>query len=266
MKTAHLLFASAFLSALVAVACKGTVIGPGLNPPGCPESFPDGAACGDAPGACVYTAGDCDITYACESGEWTPQPADCATECLEGGQDSPCLIVGDNCGIGDECNDEYWTCGPDHLWDVEYTQYDDCCYDCECWADQCPGSPPNEGDWCDPCYDSPDCYWESIGECGMGGLSAQCGDDYTWHVTGYPPPPCEDCSSHVTVEGCDADPACRYLSPGCDTPTLSVGGCFPIDDCAPDSACAPGTTCTQVNANTCGLDPCVQCEVALVCL
>lgn len=274
MRSAALAVLFGLSGLLLAAGCKGTVVTPGsgsgkdepsrpaiLIP--CPETTPDYGPCEGEGQVCGLQVSGCEIRFTCVGGEWSSPESSCTEECGAGTYGSPCLELDDSCTLGSECGGSYWYCTAEHTWSESI--YDDpCCYEeCQCDPYYCPPSPPAEGDYCDPCYDSYDCGYELFTTCGPKLISASCGDDYAWHV--QVPPPCT-CGDHPTVEECQADPECRYLSGGCDEPTLSAGGCFPAADCSVDNPCSDGAVCTTVNANDCGLDACVECIAANLCL
>lgn len=269
MRLAKLAFALVTLGislASLAAGCKGTVLVNGEDP-SCPASFPDGQACSASGLTCSYEAAGCDLVYECDGDSWRIHDSACAGSCPGGSQGDACLEVGDFCGFGEGCSYEEWECLADHTWNVVY--YDeggDCCYgECECYP-YCPDVAPEEGAYCDPCWDGPFCTFGVTTACGEQSVSMECGADFTWHVV-EPPPAC-DCSAHVFVEDCEADPACRYLTGGCEAPSLEQekGGCFPKTDCSADVPCPEGTACTTVNANTCTFDPCIECTTVSLCL
>lgn len=252
------------LSALAA-GCKGTVLVDGGNPT-CPATFPDGQTCSDEGLTCTYEAAGCDLVYACDGQSWGTPTSACDTPCMGGSPDSACVQVGETCGFGEGCYYEEWNCQADHTWDVWYDDGGvDCCYgECECNPYYCPDVLPEEGAYCDPCWEGAYCEYRVFTACGDQAIALSCAPDYTW-VTTLPATPC-DCTAYPTVEECEADPACRFLMGGCEAPDLEAVGCFPKNDCAADMPCQAGATCTQVNANLCTIDPCIECAVVSLCL
>lgn len=260
----------------LAAGCKGTVIGGGggeggtttgtttnteTNPPECPAEPQVGQACSAGDGPCSYVVAACAVGVVCNGGVWEAQPSDCVTACGDGNGGGICLTVGESCYFGDECGGEGWDCMSDHTWAITY--YDSFC--CNYPVNECPVDMPVDGDYCDICSDIQTCEYSIDTPCGPQPTSVVCSqNDSQWHVA-LLPAPC-DCGAYDTIEACSADPSCRYLSAGCDAPTLDAGACFPVVDCAPDMPCPAGTTCTTVNANDCGLDACVECVTVSVCL
>ncbi len=97
------------------------------------------------------------------------------------------------------------------------------------------------------------------------GNFAYCEDDHYWHLPSCDPPGPESCAAHAEA-ACGADPACRWLVPGCGDPPLPAAGCFALGDCAPD-ACAPGLVCQIAVYDPCTLAGCAACGAdALLCL
>jgi hypothetical protein len=248
----------------LAAGCQNNVTVAGHDPR-CPADFPDGRGCTDDGLTCTYQALGCDIVYECTGDQWSSPSSDCTTPCAGGNPDSACLIAGEICSFGDQCYYEEWNCTDTHTWDVFYGDSgDECCYgECGCDPSYCAPSPPEPGSSCDPCFDSVFCSWELITPCGMQVVDAECTGDFTWQVSDVAP--C-DCSFHQTVEECEADTTCRYLTGGCEAPSLDQPGCFPKTDCSADVLCPDGKTCTAVNANVCSIDPCIECSAATLCL
>ena len=96
----------------------------------------------------------------------------------------------------------------------------------------------------------------------------------------FPPPPdtgdlTEDavpipCADHSQPDGCEADPECRWLVPGCmdefDPNVLETAGCYPLLDCG-GGDCPDGTICSNRVINPCWNAPCGVCaSEAHVCL
>jgi hypothetical protein len=267
MRTSLLLAALALAMSFASITagCNGNVIVSGKGPgdPKCPATFPDGQACSAEGAQCAYDAAECELTFECVAGQWAVEPAECATPCLGGDPGSACVTVGESCDLGDECSHETWSCAADHTWSVAYSDGGDpCCYgECGCEPFYCPETFPLEGESCNTCPDNP-CEYLMDTPCGPQQVTLTCGEDYLWHAA---PPAC-DCSAHLDPESCEADPACRFLSPGCDDPSLDKGGCFAKADCSADVGCPDGKACTTVNANICTIDPCVTCMAVSLCL
>jgi hypothetical protein len=267
VRTSNLTFTFALLTlgaslASLAAGCEGSVT-VNEQDPRCPANFPDGLGCSDQGLSCTYEAAGCDLVFECNGTTWGTPSSACTTACLEGKPGSACALLGETCGIGDECSYEEWQCSEDHTWSVTYDDGPD--DDCGCDGSACPVAPPADGVACDPCQDSDYCMYFLQTTCGPKGAAVGCGPDGVW-TTLLEQEPC-DCTAYPTVEACEADPGCRYLSAGgCEAPTLDQSGCFPKNDCAADGPCPAGTTCTTVNANLCTLDPCIECAAVSLCL
>jgi hypothetical protein len=259
----RLLLALVVFLAGLAAGCNGDVVVSG-NDAKCPAAFPDGQACSAEGARCAYEAAKCELTFECAAGQWAVQPSECESPCLGGAPGSACVKVGETCGFGEGCDHEDWSCSADHTWAVAYSDGgDDCCHgECGCDPHYCPESLPLEGESCITCPDNP-CEYEVDTACGAQKATASCGEDYAWHVTA--PAGC-DCGVHSTPEACEGETSCRFLSPGCDAPSLDKGGCFPKADCSDEMPCSEGKFCTPVNANICTFDPCVTCMAVSLCL
>ncbi len=267
----HIALALGCLLLPLAAGCKGTVIGGGgggggttsttSNTTPCPAQIPIGESCSAPGNLCTYDGGGCDVSFSCLDGTWVfdESATTCETTCGAGPEGGYCPMVGESCYFGGDCGGEQWDCMEDHHWGITY--YDEMC--CNSPIYECPLAQPAEWDYCDPCSDVQTCEYAVATPCGEQTLQWACGDDLAWHAGA--PPAC-DCGAHQTIEACEADPACRYLSPGCDAPTLGDAFCYPKVDCTADLPCLPGSMCVTVNANDCGLDPCVNCISVSLCL
>jgi hypothetical protein len=212
-----MVFASAVL---LASACENKVTGGGgfganapdcdpvdsCNDSACPSSLPAATtACADSGLICWYEDGPCALAlgctevYApCPSGSpcdpmlvWVDADSACsppAVPCESAANGDVCAFPGEACMTGDECDYEYTQCGTDHHWVVSYS-YGDCCdYCCDdecCGAvPACPSSVPNNGDYCDPCFDGPSCTFTVDPGCGPQQVTAECDTlNYRWVVS-----------------------------------------------------------------------------------
>ncbi len=134
---------------------------------------------------------------------WVPTEATCApaaVDCMDAVEGDVCALPGEYCGgEAGECEYEDKSCGTDHRWVVSsyYDECcgDDCCYDeccdgeCECSPYYCPEQAPQQGEYCDPCWDSESCSYPFETECGTLYTYARCNPDiYSWELSG------EDCT------------------------------------------------------------------------
>lgn len=278
MSTAFSLATAGILFALALPACgpsdgggSGGSAGSGDTSPGgsdtgtldaCPGPFPDGESCSVAGLTCQYTVGDCPLTYVCTGGTFVIQPSDCASDCDFGLHADYCLHPGEPCVVADDCNIVTDTCAPDHTWDRTSTDYPDCGEEELCPNDQChPFDEIAEGAPCDPCDDAFECQYILDAACGPDIAAVTC-EQGVFHI--LDDPTCE-CSAHATAADCQADAACRWLSPGCDI-ELDTAACFPAADCLSDLSCLGDAQCWMLEANTCDTDGCVECHTVHVCL
>lgn len=210
------------------------------------------AGCGGGAGGAGGSGGDTST----DTGSDTTSSSFAA--CGEGQNGDPCESPGETCEIGDECGGELHRCLSDHTWEVGY--YDSVC----CGETPCPDAVPNEGESCTPCY--PACQWQKASACGDVVIDATCGDDWTWHLTATSS--CGDCALYDTMDACNADPNCRYLTPDeCNDPVLTTSGCHAKTDCSADNPCADGQTCTAVTANDTDCElPCQLCKQVSICV
>ncbi len=134
-----------------------------------------------------------------------------------------------------------------------------------CSPIECPDSLPVQGADCSDWYDAYACSYAYEDECGPADAHASC--DYstsTWIVEATSA--CTVCDQHASADTCAANPACRWLVPGCGEPALPVEGCFPADDCAADG-CDEGETCTTSWHDPCWNASCDACGAEVqVCL
>lgn len=249
---------------LSAAGCRGTTSGEGGggstgSDPLCPIDLSLGELCSPEGEQCVYDGGGCTINALCADGTWVVDSSTCVTECGTGESGGYCAVVGDACISGYDCGARQWECKSDHTWWVKNVA-GPCCGSP---VHECPAQMPIDGSPCDPCSDLAPCAYSVFTACGEQEAQLQCAQGGVWEV--LVAPSC-DCAAHATIDACSADPGCRYLSGGCDAPTLDAGACFPLLDCSGDIPCPDGTLCTAVNANDCGIDPCVQCVSVSVCL
>lgn len=108
-------------------------------------------------------------------------------------------------------------------------------------------------------------YMVDIG-CGPQIVSTMCNGTTT--TVEYTTPTCGQCSTLTTESTCATDAACRWLTPGCGMPALSMAGCFPVADCTDDTNCTTaGQTCQEISYNPCYNKACDACGAqAKVCL
>jgi hypothetical protein len=258
---------------LTAAGCNTSVV----VDSGCPADKPvTGALCTPKGESCDYQDGPCQMTFACDAMEktWKVETSTCvpaAVDCWSASEGDVCAIPGDSCGEGSgECGGGFESfCGDDHLWSVSYYEDEGCCYD-ECWNEcagweTCPSSPPAEGEGCYPyCPGTTSCSYPT----NCGGVQATCGDDYQWHliIGECPPPPMDPCSLQGTETEC-TNAGCRWLVPGCGTPSLPQAGCHAPTDCTPADCESLYSTCQQVVVDPCWNKACDACSMTVsLCL
>jgi hypothetical protein len=132
----------------------------------------------------------------------------------------------------------------------------------------CPAAEPAQAS---PCSEPATCTYTVDYGCGPETNTATC-DGATWSVqwggASCNPPPPDYCSTIAAEMDCMADPACRWLTPGCGTPPLPQAGCFAATDCTGDFDCViSGGTCQQAAINPCYNLACDACSMTVsVCL
>jgi hypothetical protein len=270
MKTTWKIWAAALMTMLgvIPVGCGGSVIVDGQDP-ACPAAAPKvGAACDVAVSGCVYTGGPCKETLSCggKSGAWQSTAVTCsptAKACSAAADGDVCAVVGESCGEGPSaCSYFTNTCGADHLWHTLSASPNDCCAP---GSGVCPTAPPQEGAFCDACNGATNCNYP--GTC--GGVYASCAPEGVWHLAigdCPPPPPLDYCMNYGSQTGCETDPGCRWLTPGCNPTGLTLTGCFSAVECT-GASCGPGSGCQQVSYNPCFGKNCDACGAdTLVCI
>lgn len=222
--------------ALVAASCSSVVAAP--DGPGGGGGCPAGAHCtAECPSSTPMDGSSCDAAgRTCIFHEFS----DCAK--------SDAIAV---------CNGSTWTITHD---------YEGCCEDpCSCdgiCGEPCPDVAPKNGDVCDPDADLEMCSYLLTTACGAQQATATC-IGATWNVVALPCNAGSPCAMYTDPQSCDIDPACRWLSPGCDQVQIPEG-CYPAEDCVAD-ACPAGETCTGFSADTCSDIDCNICSKVFLC-
>jgi hypothetical protein len=208
--------------------------------------------------------GTCPPSWQCIDGEWMDTAGACPDPCPSS---SP--APGSSCNvIGQTCSYEEWVdepCGDEGMDWVDYTCTGDG------WArminycqpePECPDEMPIDGSDCSGWYDAYACRYQVDTACGTKMAWGHC-DGVIWHFE--LDESCPTCGELQDSAACEADPACRWLEPGCGEPALSQAGCFPLEDCT--DACGEGQTCTTVWTNPCWNSLCDACGAETnVCL
>ena len=106
------------------------------------------------------------------------------------------------------------------------------------------------------------CGW--LDEC--GGILTECRLDHTWGQVAVDEPFCPGqspqypCAQYGSMEACQADFGCRWLTPAsCGNGPLVQTGCYRVADCTPGS-CPAGQTCTLVDYDPCYMAACAACS------
>lgn len=225
----------------------------------CPADHPQQGAPCDCPGVtCSYGNSYCPAVYTCVGGTWAaagdcPQPV-CPPEVPSGGE--ACAHPEQVCDYSAPCSGQTATCH-DGIWEVMG------------WAvgcaEMCPADIPAPGTPCDGCCAGGPCDYPTPDGCGA---TAHCsGGTWAVFVSDCPPPPADPCLMFSSSNACAANPACRWLTPGCGEPPLPFAGCYDAFDCKDDASCLFGYTCLAVTYNPCWDSPCNACGAsANVCV
>jgi hypothetical protein len=239
--------------ALGLTACSNTIIGGGESDPepqpGC-EGMPEPPSDGWCPpawscvdGAWVDTAGAC------------PEPACPMSRPMDG---EACDMIGQSCFYEEfvDCGEGGGTVTATCTADGWVTAWPRCSPPLEC-----PETIPEHGFDCTGWENASYCQFDLQKSCGDVLAIVSCEyleDDMRWNVQLQDD--CGGCAAHETAEGCDADPSCRYLVPGCGDVPVPEAGCYPRFDCV-EGACAEGESCTAFTADPCWDSVCDACGI-----
>ncbi len=265
------------VAAVTAVGCLTvTTAEPNGNPAGCPAFEPSGGACSDPGLACEYEDGcGSPIEYTCAGDTWQitqqqscnpPPPAECPLSMPAYGES--CFEEGMVCSYGtDGCGFEMTATCIDFAWQTDEGG------SCNPPPAECPADLPELGTECEMQPDTIDsvpgwCAYTIATPCGPDDINVGCAYDamsgkYRWGVNEAPTctVPASSCSGWGNATGCDVDPNCTWLVPGCDeglAPSIEVAGCYASDSCAAND-CASWGTCEVVTHNPCWNQDCDSC-------
>lgn len=241
------------LASLFAMGCQNKVSvdpDPDPNPdPECTEPEPE-----------VPPGSWCPPSYQCIGGEWVDTGGDCPEPACP--QTKP--ATGDDCAmIGQSCYyEEDIECGP-----IEQVQA--ICTDAGwqlmsnyCQPEPiCPDEMPVPGTDCTGWYDAFFCLYSVQTPCGeqMANITCQpidSGNVWTLEMSVS----CGACDSYGTEAQCGADPACQWLTPGCDGNPVATG-CYPVQGCDV-IPCADTEVCVAQSYDPCYGSDCGACAAS----
>ncbi len=203
-------------------------------------------------------AGDCG--WVCADGKWASSEPACGGLCPLGEpeESSPCTFEGLSCeylreDIGDCESSSYevtYFCN-DGLW----SQISNRCSP----PIECPAELPIDGSDCTGWDYAWDCFYQVASDCAVGASAyAQCDTStYSW-VVALEGEPCPSCV-YADAGSCSADPACRWLVPGCGDALPVVEGCYAAEPCT-EQSCDAGSACVTVDVDPCWATLCNACS------
>jgi hypothetical protein len=202
------------------------------------------------------STGWCPPAWSCIDGTWVDTAGACPDPCpaSQPSEGDPCDALGHTCTY----EESWFECDEEELFTVKITctsqGWTTMANHCSPRPD-CPDELPIHGGDCTGWYEAYDCSYPVETQCGAKNAYVFCNGS-SWDVS--LDASCPSCTELDSAAACSADPACRWLVPGCGEPPLAIEGCYPAEACT-DTCPDEGDECTTVLHDPCWLSPCDAC-------